>query len=249
MDLLLGTLALRPYVFGFLAVSLAAGVADLGWRRTLGFTLWVWPVAWLAEFSSTRNGFPFGLYHYTEATRDRELFVANVPLMDSLSFTFLAYGSLGLARLLLGAARPGRHVLVSGLLFVLLDVVIDPLAVRGDRWFLGRIFYYPEGGAYFGVPLSNFAGWLLLGWAIVGAYLALAPRLGGAPPAWAARLPGRALYAPALFYLVLVFNLAVTWAIEEPALLWAGLLVHLPVGLLALARLGETLPHRTEPAG
>ncbi len=48
-------------------------------------------------------------------------------------------------------------------MMMLLDVVIDPLAVRGDRWFLGRVFDYPSGGVYFGVPLSNFAGWLLVG--------------------------------------------------------------------------------------
>ena len=42
----------------------------------------------------------------------------------------------------------------GALLMTWLDVVIDPLTVHGDRWFLGRIYYYPEGGAYFGVPLA-----------------------------------------------------------------------------------------------
>src|SRR2546427_8097067 len=36
----------------------------------------VWPVAWLAEFASTRIGVPFGLYHYTGITRGRELYIA-----------------------------------------------------------------------------------------------------------------------------------------------------------------------------
>ena len=61
MDLLLGTFVLRPYVFGFLAAFLAAGAVDLGLRRTLVFAAWVGPLAWLAEFSSTRIGIPFGL--------------------------------------------------------------------------------------------------------------------------------------------------------------------------------------------
>ena len=77
MDLVLGTLALRPYVFVFLAAYLVAGVLDLGVRRTLLFTACVWPIALGAELSSTRTGFPFGFYTYTEATRGQELFVAN----------------------------------------------------------------------------------------------------------------------------------------------------------------------------
>ena len=173
MDLLLGTFVLRPYVFGFLAAFLLAGALDLGWRRTLLFGAWVLPVAWLSEFSSTRTGIPFGLYHYTGTTRGQELFVADVPLMDSLSFTFLAYAAFCLARGSLGRRRvpPAALVLASGVLMMLLDVVIDPVAVRGDRWFLGRIFYYPEGGVYFGVPLSNFAGWMSLGAVCVGGYV------------------------------------------------------------------------------
>src|SRR3989441_10161594 len=157
MDLVTGTLALRPYVFAFLVLFLMAGSADLGWRRTLGFGASVWPVAWLAEFASTRIGLPFGLYHYTGITRGRELYIANVPFLDSLSFTFLAYAAVCLARAALAGRRVPRwtQALVTGVLMTALDMVIDPLAVRGDRWFLGRIFYYPDGGAYFGVPRSE----------------------------------------------------------------------------------------------
>jgi putative membrane protein len=69
MDVLVGTLLLRPYVFAFVAAFLFAGATDIGWRRTLLFGASVWPLAWLAEFASTRVGVPFGLYHYTGLTR------------------------------------------------------------------------------------------------------------------------------------------------------------------------------------
>src|SRR2546422_6204530 len=49
MDLVIGTLALRPYVFAFLALFLVAGFLDVGWRRTLVFGAAVWPLAWLAR--------------------------------------------------------------------------------------------------------------------------------------------------------------------------------------------------------
>lgn len=214
--LVIGTIALRPYVFVFLGVFLAAAGRDLGVRRALAFTGWAWAVAFVAEYSSTRTGVPFGLYHYTEATRGQELFLANVPVMDSLSFTFLAYASFSLARLLLDRSRGASVVLLSGALMMLLDVVIDPLAVRGDRWFLGRIFYYPEGGVYFGVPLSNFVGWAVVGWAIVGGFSLLSSLTAGVRP----------LLGSGLYYGVLAFNLAVTGWIGEHLLLAAGLLLH-----------------------
>src|SRR2546430_17285542 len=90
MDLVIGTLALRPYVFAFLALFLVAGFLDVGWRRTLVFGAAVWPLAWLAGFASTRVGVPLGLYHYPGATRGGGPPLGKRPFWAPLSFTFPA---------------------------------------------------------------------------------------------------------------------------------------------------------------
>jgi len=223
MDLLLGTVALRPYVFAFLAAFVAAGVVDLGWRRTLGFTACVWPVALAAELSSTRTGFPFGLYRYTELTRGQELFIADIPFIDSLSFVFLAYAAYCLARAALARRVVPRWAmaLTAGVLMMVLDIVIDPLAVLGERWFLGPLFAYVEPGSYFGVPLSNFVGWVVVGAVGVGLFLSLAQDDSGRR-IW----PGVALY-----YAVLGFNLTMTVQIGELLLAVIGATIHLGVAL------------------
>lgn len=219
-DLVGGTLLLRPYVFIFLAAFLAMAWRDLGPRRAFSWLGLGFGLAFAAEYASTRISFPFGLYHYTGATAGRELFLSNVPFFDPLCFPFLAYASWCLARLCLGRSRGAGVVLLSALLMMILDVVVDPLAVRGERWFLGHLFFYPDGGAYFGVPLSNFAGWFLVGSAIVGGFLALT----GAVPT-ASPVPGVLLY-----YGVLAFNLAITLWIGERALLASGVVLHAVAG-------------------
>jgi len=93
MHLLLSTIALRPYVFVFLGCYLAIAIVNFGMRTTVLFTVLTYTVAWACEWSSVRNGFPFGLYHYVQATRGREIWVAGVPLMVSLSFTILSFAS------------------------------------------------------------------------------------------------------------------------------------------------------------
>jgi len=233
MDLLVGTLLLRPYVFLFLAAFLVAGARDLGLRRTLLFAAVVWPIAWVAEFSSTRVGIPFGLYHYTGLTRGRELYIADVPFFDSLSFAFLAYAAFCLARrVLAGRAVPfGMKASLAGFLMMMLDVVMDPVAVRGERWFLGHVFSYAAGGVYFGVPLSNFAGWWLVGTVGVAAYGACA---GFAGLSGAGRLDA----GIALYYAVLGFNLAVTAWIGEWGPLAVGSALHavVTIALVAIVR-------------
>lgn len=47
--------------------------------------------------------------------------------------------------------------------FTFSDVIIDPVALQGERWFLGEIYGYPQEAVYFGVPLTNFAGWAVVG--------------------------------------------------------------------------------------
>ena len=222
VGLLAGTIVLRPYVFAFLLAFLAIAWRDVGPRRAPAWLVLGFAVAFGAELSSTRVGFPFGLYHYTGATADRELFLSNVPFFDPLSFPFLAYASWCLAGRALRRSRGLSVVALSALLMALLDVVIDPLAVRGERWFLGHLFDYPEAGVYFGVPLSNFAGWFLVGFVIVGGFLALTPTEPGPRPA-----PGVALY-----YGVLAFNLALTLWIGEWMLFATGLTLHAAAGVM-----------------
>jgi len=228
VSLLGGTLVFRPYVVGFLAFFLVAAIRDLGRARALGFLVWGFLVALAAELSSTRVGLPFGLYHYTGATAGTELFIGNVPFFSPLSFPFLAYASFCLARRALGPGWAGsragrlRTVTLAGALMTFLDVVIDPLAVRGERWFLGHLFTYPEGGVYFGVPLSNFVGWFLVGWVTVAGYVYLAG---------AGRL-GSPRLGVTLYYLVLTVNLAVTLWTGELLIAAAGIVVQSAVFLL-----------------
>ncbi len=224
--LLWGTVMHRPYVYVFFAAFCALATLQAGFRRTAAFALVTWVVAFAAEASSIRNGFPFGAYSYFDATRDRELWIAGVPFWDSLSFVFLSWFSLALAAALLspGAARgrgswPGfghrAAPLLGGLLMMLLDVVIDPVALQGDRWFLGRIYEYPSRGFYFGVTAANFAGWFLVGAASQWIFQRLA-RLGP----WR-REPWRPV-GPRFVWLVygvyagvLAFNVAVTVLIQD----------------------------------
>jgi uncharacterized membrane protein len=222
-SLIVGTVRLRPYVFAFLLVFLVSASRDLGTGRALLFLVWGWGVAFVAEYASTRVGVPFGMYHYTELTRGVELYLSNVPFFDSLSFPFLAYAAFCLARRTLGTAHSMAVVWLAGGLMTLLDVVIDPLAVRGGQWVLGRIFYYPSGGIYFGVPLSNFAGWLLVGWVIVGGYLLALRATRGETLAEEKGSPGAGV---ALYFLVLAFNLGMTLWIGEWSLLAAGIVVQ-----------------------
>jgi uncharacterized membrane protein len=240
--LLAGTVLLRPYVFAFLLAFLVVAGRDLGWGRATGWLCWGWTVAFVAEYSSTRSGIPFGLYHYTGHTADQELFISNVPIFDPLSFPFLAYTAWCLARVALGPGRRWAPALLGGVLMMLADVVIDPIAVVGEKWFLGKIFYYAEPGLYFGVPLANFAGWALVGWAIVCGWLwtmGRSPRLGS--PA------GGAI----LYYGILVFNLGITAWTGEGKLLGVGILLHVAVVML-LCRLNTMSAVRgwtAEPRG
>lgn len=263
LALLLKTVALRPYVFVFLAAFLFAAIQLLGWQRTWRFWLISWVTAFVCEFSSTRTGIPFGWYHYTGSTVGQELYLSNIPFMDSLSFSFLLYASycLALAFLLPAAQPPGQAplnviplqfplavrtgwptVLLTTLFFTFIDIVIDPVALRGDRWFLGKIYYYPDPGSHFGVPIANYVGWAVVSVIALLAYLPLDRRLFpiDLPPAQS--VTGRVLLGCGLYYGVLAFNLAVTFWIDEPLLGMTGLLMYIPLTVLLALRLLGRLP-------
>jgi uncharacterized membrane protein len=258
LDLFIKTILFRPYVFVFLAAFLFAAIMLIGWPRTWRFWLISWATAFVCEFSSTRTGVPFGWYHYNGSTVGQELYFFDVPFMDSISFSFLLYAAYCVALCLVlpirpssGSAQPMLNPLhldvsartswsvlfITAFLFAFIDMVIDPVALRGDRWFLGKIYYYPDPGVHFGVPVANYLGWAVVGLISLALYFPLERRLPALslPPSVTSRL----LLGVGLYYGVLAFNLSMTFWIGESFMGMSGLLMHLPVIALLLYRLAR----------
>jgi len=248
--LLLSTIALRPYVLIFLLVYIVGCTLHLGLKRTILFAIAGYLLAWLSELSSIHNGFPYGSYYYIEHTRGQEIWVLGVPLMDSISYIFLAYASYSLALLVMspiqrsswliyvletGNARNSKKTaLLGALMLVYLDIIIDPVALQGNRWFLGQIYGYEVPGIYFGVPISNFIGWFVVGFLMIVVLQAIDARLrqNGIVDYYGHKYPWRYVIGPMLYLGVLVFNLAVTFYISEYMLGWVGVFVALLPGVL-----------------
>ena len=143
---LLGTLVMRS--------PLLAGVAPLLDRRTTAGVLALAGYAYAVELVGVRTGFPYGEFRYGV---DLGPTVAGVPLGLPVFFLPLVMNAYLLCLLLLGRRAERRAVRLGSVVAAVLamDVVLDPGAVALGFWI------YAGGGAFYGVPLSNFAGWVL----------------------------------------------------------------------------------------
>jgi putative membrane protein len=179
---ILGVLLQTSLVILF--VAQAAGV-----RRATLIVITVAAAAWAFEALGSKTGILFGAYHYTEALQPQLL---GVPLLIPLAWLMMLPPSWAVAQLLTGGRSGLAFVTLSALAFTAWDLFLDPQMVHWGLW----IWDAPGApGAYFGIPLVNFAGWLL-----VSALITALAR----PPA----LPDR----------LLVAIYALTWVIETVVL-------------------------------
>lgn len=256
LHIAIGTVSTRPYVFAFFAAFLLVCVPHIGWRRTLTFTGIGYLIAFGSEWLSINTGFPYGWYYYIDTTSDREIWIAGVPFFDSLSYVFLAYCSYSTALFILSPLKAWRWNLVTletrrirrsfsalllgALLQTCLDVVIDPVALQGNRWFLGQIYGYREAGIHFGVPLSNYAGWLLTSLCLIASLQLIDARRLDETAAGLFQLPFHSLLGPLLYLSVLLFNLAMTLIIGEHFMaLCGGLMYVLPLAIVVTLALNR----------
>ena len=245
-DIAIDTLVMRPYVFSFFAAFLLACVPHVGWRKTLIFAVVGYLIAFTSEKLSITTGFPYGWYYYIDDTSQRELWVWGVPFFDSLSYVFLTYCSYATALFILSplaskgadlitlethAIRQSWAALVLGaFLQTFLDIIIDPVALQGNRWFLGQIYGYYENGLHFGVPISNYAGWLLTSFVLVAAFQRIDRKCDDTAPRGVFAMPFRSLLGPVLYLSVLIFNWIVTLWIGEYLIALTGILIFtLPI--------------------
>lgn len=137
------------------------GARLLGWRRLLCFMIPAIAISLGSELLGTSTGFPFGDYGYLNGLGYK--IAGLVPFTIPLSWFYV-----GLAAYLLGRTvlREGRSlflyaeaILVSALILTAWDFVLDPAMTQT----LMPFWEWLEPGAFFGMPLANFGGWLLTG--------------------------------------------------------------------------------------
>jgi len=143
---LTGVLVMRsPLVVGVLPVvdrRAALGVAALA------------AYSYAIEIVGVTTGWPYGFFEYGVSLGPM---LGGVPVALPVFFLPLVANAYLLCLLLLGplADRAVPRLLSVIALVLAMDVVLDPGAVALGFW------RYEGGGLFYGVPLSNYAGWML----------------------------------------------------------------------------------------
>lgn len=138
-----------------------------GWPRTLKTILIVVVFTYLAELLGSKTGFPFGKYHYTDLLQPQ---LAGVPLLIPLAWLMMLPPAWAITAIILGKPpTSNRHeaapknnfrstlqfTLLSALALTAWDLFLDPQMVGWGFW------VWETPGPYFGIPLSNYLGWIL----------------------------------------------------------------------------------------
>ena len=134
-------------------------VTAIGWRQTLIALTLVAVATWAVEFIGSSTGFPFGSYDYTDALQPQ---LGHVPLLIPLAWFMMMPPAWAIAQQiagrLTGRARIAAYVGLSAVAITAWDLFLDPQMVEWGFW-----EWEHTAGGYFGIPWSNYAGWLLTG--------------------------------------------------------------------------------------
>ena len=136
-------------------LPIAATLAPLLDRRLAVGLVAVGLYAYAIELVGLATGLPYGEFSYGVALGP--MLPGGVPLGLPAFFLPLVLNAYLLVALLLGSRWELAWVRVPATVAVVLaiDLVLDPAAVALGLW------GYAASGAYYGVPLSNFGGWLV----------------------------------------------------------------------------------------
>ena len=131
-----------------------------GLSRMIQFFFVTVIVTWLFESTSVAAGFPFGRFFYTEKLGEK---IGSVPVMIFPAYFFNGYLAWTMAGIFFGRRGSGidkkvllKIPLVAALLMVAWNACFDPIMSTLQGYWIWQV-----DGLYYGVPLSNFAGWFL----------------------------------------------------------------------------------------
>lgn len=161
------------------AFSLGYCVETRGLRRSALMVLSAFAIALTMEYLGSEHGVLFGHYDYTDNLGPRAL--GKVPIIIPIAWFMMLYpawvtaGTLverALARASVhasvcaipSAGRSALRIVVAALAMTAWDLSLDPRMVADGNWI------WRDGGAYFGIPLSNYLGWFVTAALICGTW-------------------------------------------------------------------------------
>jgi uncharacterized membrane protein len=219
--------------------SLCHAVYTLGWRQALTFFGISAVITWLFEQVGVATGLIYGAYHYTDVLGPK---LGYVPLLIPIAWFMMVYPSYVIANLI-GAGKPVgagggavRIIWFSALGAMTLtawDLLIDPGMSSPPE----QSFIWERGGAYFGVPLQNFLGWLLTAFIVYLIYRLIERKIGVRPLA-----PEKPLMSalPLVAYFIFLFNGLVPGVAAHDAL---RIIALFTMGFPLLAATGRLVIH------
>ncbi len=191
-----------PFAEVLAAIGIASALAHCmltyGWKNALAFFAICLVVTFALENLGSLTGVPFGRYHFEVGAQLPHVGV--IPIIVGPLWFGMGYFAWIVAGTLLGGAD--RHLdrqlnvivqpIVAAFVMTQWDFVMDAPAST-----ISRAWIWHDGGANFGVPLTNYLGWLLTSWTFYQLFALYLFSRGGARPAG----PNRALrFAAILFY-------------------------------------------------
>ena len=142
---------------GVLIFSYVVAVKIFGWKKMILMNVVSAFFAFLFENTSISLGFPFGYFnHFANQPR-----IINVPLQVGFGYYFYAFSGWLLADLLIGNNKQDKiskigRPLIGAFIASSMDLITD-----GINGLINGMYEYPEGGGFFGSPLSNSCGWII----------------------------------------------------------------------------------------
>jgi putative membrane protein len=245
--------AVRVYNFGMTyagslhiilgaAAMLVFGLCYVGVGRTLTFFVLATTLSLSFELIGTGTGWPFGNYAYTSFLGYKVL--DRVPFTIPLSWFYVGFACYLLASLAasrLGLRRAGVLAVLGGVwLLTVWDLVLDPAMAHESMPVKFWVWY--ETGPYFGMPVKNFVGWSVTGFA----FMALSRLLWRGDPD-PARIP---VAFPLILYVantIFAMALSLSVGLWQPVL-FAALLGVLPAATAGLGRFRTGGGARLQPA-
>lgn len=158
-----GNLVLTVASVAFLAAAVTLDLASTRGARAVAALLIVAGGGGLvAESVGVHTGFPFGSYDYT-GTLGAE--VLDVPVVVPFAWIMMAWPALAVARRLTGPGRRWVTAVVGACALTAWDVFLDPQMVDQGYW----RWHDPAPAlpGVDGIPLTNFAGWLLVSFLMI----------------------------------------------------------------------------------